>query len=317
MTQPTFGRIKKMGEDSVVDNNSDTAVLEVEEKVVSAAPAEKSVEVEALVREVAVQEIPAPVIAKKTPEQRPKLRLKGKDYGDEDVKEEVLENGKPCPSCKKTLAENAKLCVDCGFDLKKGKKTKIAKAKNKKGPVNPYGGATKKGAVTNAAKNSEYGGIGRLAYFGANIAATGISVGATFFLTKANAEGPAETGIGAMSILAFTPYVVITLWAINGRIKNTGYSGWTWLWLFIPVVNLLPSFRLAFAPEGYADHKKLDFAGKAMICLLLAIPILGILAAIFLPALGKARAAAKEAERKANLEGRHMNSPYVQECVIY
>ncbi|NQZ59942.1 MAG: zinc ribbon domain-containing protein [Lentisphaeraceae bacterium] len=130
MNQPTIGRIKRLGEDDVdTQNAAATAVLEVADDSVSIeVEVEVEVPVVAPVKKVEEVEKPVQSVQKKTPPQRPKLRLKGKDYSEEDKK--VV--GEACPSCGKGLEDEAVLCLHCGFNVKTGKKTKVTKSADPK-----------------------------------------------------------------------------------------------------------------------------------------------------------------------------------------
>ena len=70
-----------------------------------------------------IEEKPVKAVPKKTPPKRPKLRVRGKDYSDE---EEIA--GEPCPSCGKGIQDEAILCLHCGYNIKTGKKAKVKKS---------------------------------------------------------------------------------------------------------------------------------------------------------------------------------------------
>ena len=74
------------------------------------------------------------------------------------------------------------------------------------------------------------------------------------------------------------------------RLRNLGYNLWYGWAVLIPFYNILVFLRLSFAPEGYADHKILDKTAKIFYGLFLGIFLLGILAALIIPALASARA---------------------------
>jgi len=71
--------------------------------------------------------------------------------------------------------------------------------------------------------------------------------------------------------------VVITLALIVFRLRNIGSNGWWALLFFVPIVNLVLLFRCLAFPEGYRNHRKLDFAAwvVTVFTVLLIVLILG------------------------------------------
>ena len=69
------------------------------------------------------------------------------------------------------------------------------------------------------------------------------------------------------------------------RFRNQGSSGLWALGMFVPILNIYTGLRAMAFPEGYADHRTLDTPAKILIGVWLAFFVLGIGAAILLPAL--------------------------------
>jgi len=100
----------------------------------------------------------------------------------------------------------------------------------------------------------EYGGIGRLAYVGGSI---GIGILQNILQVVA---AQAEQALAL--ILIFIASIAGTLVLAAYRLKNIGSSPWWCLGLLVPLLNILIGLRCLLCPEGYADTKKLDTAGK-------------------------------------------------------
>ncbi len=136
---------------------------------------------------------------------------------------------------------------------------------------NPYQ-STHEVAVDPFNSHRTYGGIGRAAYFFGGI---GISI-------VQNVVTVALAGSGDVGSVAVIP---IALVAVAGtvalacfRMINLGSSGWWGLGIIVPILNIFVGLRCLICPEGYADHKTLDLAGKMISGILIAIIVLGVIA---------------------------------------
>ncbi|MEQ1763656.1 MAG: hypothetical protein ABL984_10970 [Pyrinomonadaceae bacterium] len=102
---------------------------------------------------------------------------------------------------------------------------------------------------------NHYPGIGRLYYFLSRIGMILVMVFAiTFF-------GPESGTIGPISLLISVASVVLDVM----RLRNIGLSQWFVFLRFIPYVGLLLSIGLQTAQGGWADSKRLDRAGLAIL----------------------------------------------------
>ena len=102
---------------------------------------------------------------------------------------------------------------------------------------------------------NDHPGIGRLYYFLSRIATALVMVFAiTFF-------GPESGAIGPISLLISVASVVIDVM----RLRNIGVSQWFVFLGFIPSVELLLAIALQSAQGGWADTKRLDRAGLAIL----------------------------------------------------
>ena len=70
------------------------------------------------------------------------------------------------------------------------------------------------------------------------------------------------------------------LWIAVQRLINVGLSGWWVLGLIVPILNIWVGFQCLAAPEGYAQHKTLDTAGKVIIGVFLGAIVLFIAIAV-------------------------------------
>lgn len=75
-------------------------------------------------------------------------------------------------------------------------------------------------------------------------------------------------GVLADRLLAMAAWVPLLLMLHFGwrRLANLGMSRWWYLALFAPVVNLWLGYRCFACPEGYAVHRRMDFAGVLLGC---------------------------------------------------
>ena len=142
--------------------------------------------------------------------------------------------------------------------------------------LNPFAATKTPEAANPVALQKSYGGIGRSAY-GGLIFLVGIAGTVMHNLDlMLNLIGPEAT------LLLFIPVALIEfgaiLWITAQRITNTGYSRWwcvvivmPWSIIVIPfaiiaiALNVILILRCIACPEGYADHRKLDTAGKIAI----------------------------------------------------
>ena len=119
-----------------------------------------------------------------------------------------------------------------------------------------------------------YGGIGRLAYFGLSILISIVSNAVTLLI--ANLVTPDQTTTlivgGVVALLNLIASVTVTVL----RLKNLGMNGFWVLGLIVPILNLVIAVRLIAAPEGYADHKTLDTAGKWIVGIFIGLFVLAL-----------------------------------------
>ncbi|MCA9082710.1 MAG: DUF805 domain-containing protein [Planctomycetaceae bacterium] len=114
----------------------------------------------------------------------------------------------------------------------------------------------------------DYGGLRRLPYFG-----YAFLVG---IINNILQQVAISAGIPELLIVLGILGLVATLWLAVQRLKNLGYSGWWAIGLIVPILNILVGLRCLACPEGYADHKTLDTAGKTIIGLFFGLIILAI-----------------------------------------
>jgi len=112
----------------------------------------------------------------------------------------------------------------------------------------------------------DYEGMGRFAYFVMPMIITALWVAGFHFFKSQHAEltksMPLVANLGIP--IAFAISLMLPTFS---RFKNLGMSGWNFLWLIVPVVNLWVSYRLYVCPAGYSNHKKLDIPGKMLVTL--------------------------------------------------
>ncbi len=138
--------------------------------------------------------------------------------------------------------------------------------------INPYAAPSQESMATEVFPDRDYGGIGRAAYFGLSFA-----IGVLNNIVQYAADKAGATGV--VLVTAIIGLVVTIVLAVQ-RLKNLGYSGWWTIGLIVPILNILVGLRCLAAPEGYADHKTLDTAGKIIIGLVIGLFVLVVVAAI-------------------------------------
>ncbi len=119
----------------------------------------------------------------------------------------------------------------------------------------------------------DYDRIRRLTYFGYSL---GVQV--LFYLGLLLVG---ESG----SLFLMAALTAAAVWLAVMRLKNTGWSGWWVLGMFVPLLNFYVGMRALAFPEGYSEHKTLDTPAKIIIGLFVGFLVLGIGAAIILPSL--------------------------------
>lgn len=144
--------------------------------------------------------------------------------------------------------------------------------------VNPFEAPEERGYSSAVALDREYGGIGRLAYFGLSFLVGIVNNLLQFALMMA--EQP------AMVLVVILVAIVVSCYIVYLRLQNLGYSGWWVLGFIVPILNILVGLRCLAAPEGYADHKTLDTPGKVIIGLFLGLIAFAVLMLIVAVSLG-------------------------------
>jgi len=130
-------------------------------------------------------------------------------------------------------------------------------------------------ADLSVAAASDYPGLRRLPYFLYGIAAQI----AYIMMVGMFADTPVVAGAAMLVWLGVFVYLAFQ------RFKNIGTSGW-WVCMFIvPLANIYFALKATAFPEGYEDHKTMDTAGKVLIGLFVGAIVLGVGAAIMLPAM--------------------------------
>ena len=95
-----------------------------------------------------------------------------------------------------------------------------------------------------------YGGIGRLSFLGLWIGLILLNILIAVFI-----ESDLAGLLGLL--LGLASFALIYF-----RLENIGVNPWWCLAFLVPILNLLIFIRCLVMPEGYADAKELDAAGK-------------------------------------------------------
>lgn len=124
----------------------------------------------------------------------------------------------------------------------------------------------------------EVGGIGRLGYIIASLLLP-LLLGVALSLALSFLTPMVPEDVQGFLPLIFVVVPVLTVVLAVMRFQNVGMSGWWWLGMLVPLLNLWLSYRLFACPPGYAYTNRLDGPGK----FLAALFWLSVLAAIALP----------------------------------
>lgn len=133
---------------------------------------------------------------------------------------------------------------------------------------NPFAAPTTGGYASENFQGRTYGGIGRLAYFGYSLLINIVSTALQFAMAAGDMAGL----VLVVSLIGMG----FGIWIAVQRLINVGLSGWWVLGLIVPILNIWVGFQCLAAPEGYAQHKTLDTAGKVIIGLFLGAIVLAI-----------------------------------------
>lgn len=104
-----------------------------------------------------------------------------------------------------------------------------------------------------------YGGIGRLSFIGLWIGLILLNV-----LIAVLVESDLAGLLGL--VLGLESFALIYF-----RLENIGVNPWWCLAFLVPILNLLIFIRCLVMPEGYADTKELDAAGKVATYVAIAV----------------------------------------------
>lgn len=137
---------------------------------------------------------------------------------------------------------------------------------------NPFAAPTTAGYAAENFQGRTYGGIRRLPYFGYSLLINVVSTALQFALAAGDMAG--------LVIVVSLAGAVFGIWIAVQRLINVGLSGWWVLGLIVPILNIWVAVQCIAAPEGYAQHKTLDTAGKVIIGLFLGFIVLVILMAV-------------------------------------
>jgi len=115
--------------------------------------------------------------------------------------------------------------------------------------------------VTNYFLNFDFGGRARRSHYWANLGCW-LLVGIGFVIAAAVATGgdtPANGAfgglVGLLLLIATVCAVIDNMAMVFRRAHDTGKSGWIWLLLLIPLINLLPFYWLMIEDSQQGPNK--------------------------------------------------------------
>lgn len=147
---------------------------------------------------------------------------------------------------------------------------------------------------------SLHGRIGRLRYLAYGVGAMflvgivgGIIAAIIAFVLGASGSGDGGMGaalVGAIGLFVYVPIIALSFIFAKRRLNDLNRSGWLSLLTLIPLVNLLLAIYLIFFPgtDGTNDYGPMPIKNSTGVVIgafgFLIFPIIGILAAVALPA---------------------------------
>ena len=165
-------------------------------------------------------------------------------------------------------------------------------------PYNAPGAAVADTAVAYAdPKFFGTGRLGRLRYFGYSVMITvllylllGIGAAVSIPLTAGSPEATASIIAGLYGVAGIFGIVVSVFLGVQ-RLHDLDKSGWLWLLFLVPIVNILFSFYLLFAPGSEGENQyglppKPNGTGVYLAAFALPVVLfvfIGIIAAIAIP----------------------------------
>jgi len=192
-------------------------------------------------------------------------------------------------------------------------------------PYNAPGAAVADTAVAYAEpKFFSTGRLGRLRYFGYSVVATfllyilfGIVVMVVAGVAGSTPEA-ASAIIGGLYFLVMIAGLVIAVFLGVQRLHDLDKSGWLWLLFLVPIVNILFSFYLLFAPGSEGENQyglppKPNGTGVYLAAFALPVvlfAIIGILAAIAIPQYQKYIDQAQQMEQGYMDDGAYADDAY-------
>lgn len=136
-------------------------------------------------------------------------------------------------------------------------------------------------------------GAHRLGYF------FGVTLLPTILIIALSKMMPVMIEVAGPKYGGYVPYIIfvvplVVLIVTVKRFQNLAMSGWWWLGLGVPILQIWLYFRLFACPPGYAYTKKLDLAGK----ILTTIYVLSLVGSIALGVLFGALVVKKSGEEE-------------------
>lgn len=141
-----------------------------------------------------------------------------------------------------------------------------------------------------------YGGAWAFVFLGVFVA----GVLATLLGLSEQTRGFAVALLVLLGLLLLLP---ISIGSVLRRLADSGNSGWLALFLLVPCVNVLFLLYLLFAPttEKPASATPAVILLVAAVVAVLMVPVIGIIAAIAIPSLLRARVSANEAATQGDI----------------
>ena len=131
-----------------------------------------------------------------------------------------------------------------------------------------------------------YGGIGRLWYILITIVLSLLPLlviyGVVYGETKYGLAIDLSFISAEFILIMLVAYFIISFAPIYYRLKNIGMNPWLCLLSLVPLVNIVIGLACLVCQKGYQDTKKLDFVGKVLIFVGLAIILLMVFGFIYI-----------------------------------
>ncbi len=127
---------------------------------------------------------------------------------------------------------------------------------------------------------AEWPGVRRAGYILVTLVLPIVLGGGSGFAAAAFRNDPNSGAVGLGIVIGALVLLILVIWTSLQRLANLAMSRWWFLGNLVPLLQLWVGYRCFACPPGYAEHKKLDGAGKFLALLYWLVVAIGVIAVI-------------------------------------